>query len=78
VPFEVKPPNSWPRMTPESPDAIRCKSDPQIPDEVTVMSSPVPVGSSWSDTKTEPWEDVTARIEKLYYAAISRRSLSWN
>ena len=59
-------------MTPESPDEIRCRSDPQIPADETVMSSPSPDGSSWSVTKTEPDEDITARIGKLYYSVISR------
>ena len=67
VPSAVKPPNSWPRITPESPDEMRCRSDPQMPADETVMSSPIPVGSSWSVTKTEPEEDITARIAPSYY-----------
>ena len=59
-------------MTPESPDEIRCRSDPQIPADETVMSSPSPEGSSWSVTKTKPDEDITARIGKLYYSVINR------
>jgi len=34
------------------------------------MSSPVPVGSSWSVTKTEPWDEMTARIGRWYYSSI--------
>jgi hypothetical protein len=54
-------------MTPEMPDEMRWRSDPQIPADVTVMSSPIPVGSSWSVTNTEPEEDITARIARSYY-----------
>jgi hypothetical protein len=54
-------------MTPESPDEMRWRSDPQMPADETVMSSPIPVGSFWSVTKTEPEEDITARIATSYY-----------
>ncbi len=47
-PSAVRPPNSWPSTTPESPICTKCKSLPHIPEEVTVMSSPSPEGMSLS------------------------------
>lgn len=53
-PSLVVPPNSWPRTTPERPASIMCRSLPQIPLDVTLMSSPTPVGTSFSTTEMIP------------------------
>lgn len=45
---------------------MRWRSLPQIPEDVTRISSPSPSGISLSMTETEPWCDTTARICALY------------